>query len=461
MIKSETRGEEWTIYLQPPSLKGAVVANAPAPPRIGLLGMPHVDSKIADLTNWLVIGPFPNPETGGTRTGLDQPLAPESEFRFGFLYPGLDEPVTWTIPKIEVLGAMIDPFPWGTNYQWNYHNGGVAWAMQSLAEVCGEKRYDDYATRFCDYHIEGAPFVRHQVKTLHYINSANHFIIDTPLLDFTLAPALPFIYRLRKSPDFSNREAYVAYIENIIRYAREEQVRLPEHNIYTRTTPVKYTTWVDDMFMGIPFLVQAALYAETPGEQQAFWDDAASQTLEFNSQVWDEEAQLYMHARYHGQNVKLPHWSRCNGWALWTMSDVLMHLSKDHPKYPAILAQYRRHVESLHRWQDPSGFWRNVLDRPDSAPEVSGTAIFAMAIARGVIHGWLDADNYKPVVLNAWRALETEIEADGTVHGICVGTMCSEDVEYYVNRPFYDNDTHGLFAVIFAGIEVHNLLQKT
>ena len=83
-----------------------------------------------------------------------------------------------------------------------------------------------------------------------------------------------------------------------------------------------------------------------------------------------------------------------------------------------------------------------------------------MAIARGIRHGWLDAATYRPVVLRAWNALETEIEADGTVHGICVGTMCSEDVEYYVGRPFYDNDTHGLFAVIFAGVEVHKLLES-
>jgi hypothetical protein len=39
-----------------------------------------------------------------------------------------------------------------------------------------------------------------------------------------------------------------------------------------------------------------------------------------------------------------------------------------------------------------------------------------------------------------------------------MGTMCTEDVNYYVNRPFYDNDTHGLFAVLFAGIEVERLL---
>jgi len=114
----------------------------------------------------------------------------------------------------------------------------------------------------------------------------------------------------------------------------------------------------------------------------------------------------------------------------------------------------------LAKLQDPSGFWLNVLDRKDSPKEVSGTAIFTMAIARGIRLGWLNAAEYTPKVLKAFDALKTEIDADGTVHKICVGTMCSEDVNYYINRPFYDNDTHGLFAVLFAGIEVHKMLQK-
>jgi hypothetical protein len=54
--------------------------------------------------------------------------------------------------------------------------------------------------------------------------------------------------------------------------------------------------------------------------------------------------------------------------------------------------------------------------------------------------------------------LEAQIDPDGTVHGICMGTMCTEDVNYYIKRPFYDNDTHGLFAVLFAGIEMQRLL---
>jgi hypothetical protein len=35
--------------------------------------------------------------------------------------------------------------------------------------------------------------------------------------------------------------------------------------------------------------------------------------------------------------------------------------------------------------------------------------------------------------------------------------MCSEDVNYYLERPFYDNDTHGLFAVLFAAIKMSKL----
>jgi rhamnogalacturonyl hydrolase YesR len=454
LVKSETRGSEWRFYIQPPSLKGAIVSDAPQP-KIGLKDVKNIDAKVAGLTNWLVVGPFEN-----SARDLDSVHAPESEFVFGTMYPGLDGTVTWTIPKIEIHGAIIDKQPWGSHYNWTYYNGGTAWAMQHLAEVTGESKYREYANAFCDYHLEGIPFVEYQVKRLNALESANHFIIETPLLDFTLAPSVPFVNRLRKEKQFANRDLYEKWVARMLDYARTGQIRLPGHGIYTRITPVEYTTWVDDMFMGIPFLVQASLYAPDEKSRKEFLDDAASQTLAFNTQVWDEEAELYMHARYSDNPVKLPHWSRCNGWAIVTMSEVLLHLPEDHPRRAAILEQFRRHARSLARHQTPEGFWLNVLDRKDSRPEVSGTAIFTFAIARGVINGWLDAGEFTSVALNGWKALETQIESDGTVHNICEGTMCSEDVNYYMNRPLYDNDTHGLFAVLFAGIEMDRLLKK-
>lgn len=458
LVKSETRGKEWAFYMQPPATNGAVLAETVAHVEIGLHGVDHIDSKVAEFSNWLVIGSFPNLLDGVCRTGLECVHAPEREIVFGRMCKGCDGPVTWTIPKIEVLGEMIDPLPWGTNYSWNYHNGGVAWGMQELAEFSGDRRYGDYASRFCDFHLEGVPFVEYQVKTLNAVDSANHFIIDTPLLDFTLAPSLPFIKRILLDEHFPGRAKYIRWVDRMICYAREEQVRLPGHGIFTRTTPEKFTTWVDDMFMGIPFLMQASLYSTHAADRSAFLDDAAHQVLQFNTQVWDEDAALYMHARYFGSPAKLPHWSRCNGWASWAMSEVLMHLPPSHRSHSKILAHFQRHCASLLRFQHESGLWPNVLDRPDSALEVSGSAIFVMTMARGVMRGWLDDAVYRPAVIQGWSGLEAQIDPDGTVHGICMGTMCTEDVNYYIKRPFYDNDTHGLFAVLFAGIEMQRLL---
>lgn len=81
----------------------------------------------------------------------------------------------------------------------------------------------------------------------------NGLLTNTPLLDFKLAPSLPFIYRLRKEVSFVNRAEYLSFIDSMLVYAKEKQIRLPGYSLFTRVTPQKYTTWVDDMFMGIPF----------------------------------------------------------------------------------------------------------------------------------------------------------------------------------------------------------------
>ena len=457
LIKSETAGNEWKVYIQPPATKGAILANGVSYPAIGLTSMKYVDKSVSNVSNWLVVGPFDNTN----RKGLETVYEPENQIRFGYMYEGADELVTWTIPRIEVLGGMINPKKWGTSYNWNYHNGGTAWAMEKLSQITGESKYGHYADSFCNFHLDGIPFVNYQVNKLNVDSSANKEILGVPLLDFTLAPSLPLVYKLESKDDFPKREAYKAFVDKMIKYAEEGQLRMPGSNIFTRLSPEKYTTWVDDMFMGIPFLVQASLYTNDPVLKKKLLDDAANQVINFNKEVWDSSAHLYCHAKYSEKNVKLPHWSRANGWGIWATSEVLLNLPKNHPKYKAILQHYREHVAAIVKYQNANGFWYNVIDRPDSKEEVSGSAIFTMAIARGVTNGWLDAAEYKSVVLKGWNAIKTKIDSDGTVHDICMGTMCSEDVNYYINRPYYDNDTHGLFAVLFAGLEVNNLLKKT
>ena len=456
LIKSITAGKEWKVFMQPPSTNGAILSKAMAYPNIGLAGMKYIDKSISNISNWLVIGPFDNIDGKGYSTEY----APEKEIRFGYMYQGKDELITWTIPKIDILGGMINAKKWGTSYNWNYHNGGTAWAMEKLSQVSGDNSYSKYAANYCNFHLDGIPFVNYQVNTLNLDSSANKEILGVPLLDFTLAPSLPLVYRLESTDSFEKRAAYKEFVDKMIKYALDGQLRMPGSNIYTRLSPEKYTTWVDDMFMGIPFLVQASLYTNDALLKKRLLDDAANQVLNFNTQVWDSTAHLYCHAKYSNKNAKLPHWSRANGWGIWATSEVLLNLPKNHPKYKAILQHYREHIAAIAKYQNVNGFWYNVIDREDSKEEVSGSAIFTMAIARGVTNGWLDEATYKNVVRKGWNAIKTKIDTDGTVHDICMGTMCSEDVNYYINRPYYDNDTHGLFAVLFAGLEVNNMFKK-
>ena len=132
----------------------------------------------------------------------------------------------------------------------------------------------------------------------------------------------------------------------------------------------------------------------------------------------------------------MPHWSRANGWGMWAMSEALLYLPENHPHYRKILKHFRKHAKSLIRYQNKRGFWPNVVDYPESRDEVSGTAIFVMAMARGVREKWLDRKIYQPVVEKAWNAIKTQIDRNGTVCNICYGTMCTDDVNYYINRPF-------------------------
>jgi len=456
-VESTTAGKEWKFYMQLPGDGWKISSETTSKPTIGLTHLQYVDKTVANISNWLIIGPFDvknNPAERLINIG--------EQITFGKIYTGINQqPVAWTIPKVEVLGNVIDTKPWGTSYNWNYHNGGMAWAMQVLSGQTGNPKFSQWATDFCNFHLNGFSFIDYQVNTLNQFKSVNFQILNTPLLDFTLAPSMPFIYRLRKETEFLNRRDYQKFIDRMIKYAKDEQIRFPGTNIYTRTTPYKYTIWVDDMFMGIPFLVQASQYVTDKKLKEFFLNDAARQVLEFKNYVWDKDANLYMHAHYSVHpSVKLPYWSRANGWGIWATTEVLKVLPKSSPYYKPILDHYKKHVASLLKYQKENGFWPNVLNMPESKDEVSGTAIFTMAIARGVNYGWLSAEKYAPVAEKGWQAIAGQIENDGTVHNICMGTMCSEDVQYYLDRPFFDDDTHGTFAVIFAGVEMQNMLDK-
>lgn len=46
--------------------------------------------------------------------------------------------------------------------------------------------------------------------------------------------------------------------------------------------------------------------------------------------------------------------------------------------------------------QSEGGLWRQLIDKPESWPESSGSVMFAFAIVTGVKNGWLDEKTNSP-----------------------------------------------------------------
>ena len=461
LIKSETTGQhEWIVYLQP---QGATKEFSEVKGlRLTTSTIPNVTPKVSALHNWLVAGPFINAAQGGQRIGMSTNFGPERGVVFGDLFATLDGPGTWTLPKVELFGDLINSHPlWGTYYTYNYHAAGVAWAMSNLAEASKQQKYDLFSVRYCDWIMDNKEFIRHQIFDLKGFSSAQQHMFNTPLLDFTAAPAVPFVYHVmnKEGKRLRNYDAYKTFVDSIIDYVENTQVRLPD-GTFTRETPEKYTTWVDDMFMGIPFLVHSSRYAKDPKLSQKLMGDATNQVIGFNKNVYDPKMNLYHHAQYSKRKAFIPYWSRANGWGIWASSEVLLYLPKNHKNYKKVLKIYQNHIDGLEKHQNKNGFFHQVLNDPTSYEEVSGTAIFTLALARGLNNGWLDAKKYNKYAENGWKAVSSRINADGSVDDICVGTMSSEDVNYYKGRPTAPNDSHGLLGVLFAGMEMEKYYSK-
>ena len=448
-------------------LLGAVaVGNAPwklllqAPCRnvgIGLYSNTQLTDDTRKLSFYLVAGGFVVGNVQRAYASIRQLGIPDDLTRVHKVgnYTG-----TWTLPRVELTPFNINPQPyWGTYSNYNYHAAGLAWAIGELGDLLKRDEYSQYLHRYCNFVLKERPFITYQVKQLWQINCTDHFMSPTPLLDFTSATAMPFIYRLSGPKPFAEQAAYQQFYEEIREYIFNHQQRLNGQQ-FTRTTPEPYTTWVDDMFMGLPFVVHSARVATNKTEQDRYYDDAAKQVMAFASILFDEKDALFHHAS-HSQRptVKYPYWLRANGWGLWAITEVLTYLPKGHPLYGDILQLYQRHIARLASLQDSSGMWHNIADHAETRLETSGTAIITLAMARGVRMGWLPKEKYAVAATQAWKALEQRINAAGEVSDIIVGSFTSTDIAYYEQQPLVKNDSHGVFCVVMCAMEVHKMLQ--
>jgi unsaturated rhamnogalacturonyl hydrolase len=239
-------------------------------------------------------------------------------------------------------------------------------------------------------------------------------------------------------------------IDTLVDWIANKQFRLPDGTL-ARNRPMANALWLDDLFMSVPALAQMG---KLTGERK-YYDDAVKQILQFSERMFIKEKGLFMHGWIQEMDYHPAfHWARANGWALMAMTELLDVLPEDHPGRAKVLALYRAHVRGLAACQGGDGLWHQLLDRPDSYPETSATAIFVYSIARGINRGWIGSPAQGPMISLAWNAVTKKVNDKGQVEGTCVGTGMGFEPTFYYYRPTSVFAAHGYGPVLLAGAEM-------
>jgi unsaturated rhamnogalacturonyl hydrolase len=328
---------------------------------------------------------------------------------------------------------------------WRYWNGVLNIAMLQIVESLDEQKYRDFAVKNYEFAFDNLPLFK---KNYHGQSKWSYPFaqaILTEELDDCGAMGGGLIEVNKISP----RKDYNEYLLVAASHIINQQDRLLDKTL-VRKAPHEMTLWADDLYMSIAFLSRMGKWT---GENKYF-DDAILQVENFTKYLYNPTKELYYHAWYDDLKTNgVAHWGRCNGWVMMAQVDLLSNLPENYPNRDKLIKNLFQQILGISRYQDITGMWHQLIDKNDSYLETSSTAMFTYGIAKAVNKGWIDK-RYISIALAGWEGVKKNIQEDGQVKNICMGTGIENDLLYYYNRPAPLNDIHGLGAILLAGNEI-------
>ncbi|QKJ31959.1 glycoside hydrolase family 88 protein [Mucilaginibacter mali] len=341
------------------------------------------------------------------------------------------------------LAPSVDVKAESTYNKWAYVNGVLATGMMEMAGVLNDKKYSDYTLHNYSFIFDNLPYFEAIYKTKQKPEYNAVFAIGNLDACGAMSAGLMDANVLAKRKDYS------AYLDRAADYILHKQLRLPDGTL-SRPQPRYMTIWADDTYMSVPFL---ARMGKLTGDSKYF-DDAIKQIENFNKYLYDAPSSLYWHNYYSDVEMNgVGHWGRSNGWIAVAQVELLKNLPANHPKRAELIRLLLRQIVGYARYQDQTGLWHQLLDKPDSYLETSVTAMYTYAVAAAVNEGWIN-EKYISIAREGWKGLLTKITPDGQLQDVCIGTNMDEAIKFYYTRPTALNDTHGLGALLLAGSEL-------
>jgi len=118
---------------------------------------------------------------------------------------------------------------------------------------------------------------------------------------------------------------------------------------------------------------------------------------------------------YRNGGIGRTSWTRASGWLLWAITAMLGRLDAKHSAFTGFKSDLRTLADGMSRVQEPSGGFHVLLDDPSTPLDVSGPAMFALAVHESVRRGWLPRQ-YLAAALRAWHFVAANLTDDGVLH---------------------------------------------
>lgn len=354
----------------------------------------------------------------------------------------------WNVEQL-VSGKVIE---------WNYIDGCMIKAILEMYAITKEKKYLTFADAYID------PRVKEDGTISGY---------DVDELNIDNINAGKTLFELY---DLTGKEKYKRAIELI--YSQVEKMPRTKNGNFWHKNIYPNQVWLDGLYMCQPFYMEY----ETRFNNKKKYDDIYQQFFEVEKQMKDPRTGLYYHAYDASKKMfwcdvvtglSQNFWLRAIGWYSMALLDTLEKAEdKKSESYQQLEMIFCHLIDSMLKYQDPSGMWYQVVNygkMEKNYLETSGSAIMAYAILKGVRMGILTEDYMKLGEKAFYGICDKYLQKHGdelSLGGIClVAGLGGEEnrsgtYEYYMSEPIVKNDAKGVGPFLLAYTELMKLKKK-
>lgn len=353
------------------------------------------------------------------------------------------EAPAWNVEKIRA----------GKKSTWNYVDGCMIKAILEMYAISKNEKYLRFADEFTDYRV-------HEDGTIEGY--------DVGELNIDNINAGKTLFELW---DLTGKDKYRAAIDVI--YSQIERMPRTAEGSFWHKNIYPDQVWLDGLYMCQPFYAEY----ETRFNRKKGYDDIFGQFERVEKNMKDTRSGLYYHAFDYSRKMfwcdkvtglSNNFWLRAIGWFSMAMLDTLEQLDRAQSpeRYDRLALQYADLMAAMHRYQDKSGMWYQVVNMAGQERnylETSGSAIMAYSYMKGVRLGFLSKE-YIEYGKKAYEGIcdryLTQDETGMHLGGIClVAGLGGKDkragtYDYYMSEPVVSDDAKGVGPFLLAYTEM-------